>query len=189
MAADATQQVAADVRTLDQRALMAKYGHEAAEHRRILFGRGMGMCAQWRDFRQFLSDLGPAPDTDHIITRIVAGVTYAPGRCAWVHRDRQPVIVRDPAPIPAPLVTYGIWASVEGKSVEYGALARRLGVPMDAMAVAMRNGQSPEDLVQQAAIADELVKCDPHWLPPEAHRRQAFFTAFRMWHMQVLPTG
>ncbi len=187
MVPDATPTHVADVRAMDQKKLMVKYRHEAAEHRRILFGRGSGMCSTWRSFRQFLADMGPAPDSDHLVTRVTAGdLTYAPGKCAWIHRDRQPVLAPVPAD-PAAARTYGHWASVDGNPVEYGALARRLGVPFEAMAVALRTGQSPEELLEQAAVAEKMTAMEAHWLPPEPERRDAFFTAFRMWHMQVHP--
>ncbi|HEY2660695.1 MAG TPA: hypothetical protein VGI79_13305 [Caulobacteraceae bacterium] len=187
MVPDATPTHVAEARTMDQKKLMAKYRHEAAEHRRILFGRGSGMDSTWRNFRQFLADMGPAPDTDHLVTRVTAGdLTYAPGKCAWIHRDRQPVPTPPPAETP-PARTFGLWASVGGHPVEYAALAKRLGVPFEAMAVALRTGQSPEDMLEQAAVAEKLASMEAHWLPPEPERRQAFFGAFRMWHLQVHP--
>ncbi len=188
MVPEATPVHVADARKMDQKLLMAKYRHEAAEHRRILFGRGSGMDPSWRNFRQFLADMGPAPDAEHVVTRVTPGdLTYAPGKCAWIHRDRQPALAPPPSAEPSPARTFGLWARVGGQAVEYAALAKRLGVPFEAMAVALRSGQSPEDMVQQAAIADSHVTTGAPWLPPERDRRDAFFTAYRMWHMQVHP--
>ena len=148
------------------------------------------MDGAWRKFRQFLADMGPAPDANHIVTRVTPGdLTYAPGKCAWIHRDRQPMLTQASVES-APARSYGLWASVDGQPIEYAALAKRLGVPFEAMAVALRTGQSPTDMVQQASIAKSLVSAgavDASWLPPERERREAFFTAYRMWHMQVHP--
>lgn len=188
MVPQATPRHVADARALDQKQLMTKYRHEAAEHRRILFGRGSGMDPSWRNFRQFLADMGPAPDPEHLVTRVTPGdLTYAPGKCAWIHRDRQPALAQ-PAPESPPARTFGLWANVGGQPVEYASLAKRLGVPFEAMAVALRTGQSPEEMVQQAQVAEQLMggsAADASWLPPERERREAFFTAYRMWHMQV----
>jgi len=157
-----------------------------------LFARGSGLDPRWRDFRLFLADMGPAPDADHLVTRVIAGsLTYAPGKCAWIHRDKQPTAAPPPPEIePSPAPVVGIWATVEGKPVEYATLAKRLNVPLDSMVVAMRSGQTPEGLVQQAATTENLIRegqAQSSWLPPEPERRQAFFAAFRMWHMQVRP--
>jgi hypothetical protein len=191
MAVQTAPAYVADARKMDLRQLVAKYRHEAGEHRRILFCRGSGLDQRWRDFRQFLADMGPAPDTDHLVTRTVAGsLTYAPGKCAWIHRDRQPAATSAPAIEPTPVATVGIWANVQGKPVEYAALAKRLGVPFEGMVVALRSGQTPDGLVQQASITENLVRGVPGsatWLPPEHEKREAFVAAYRMWHMQVRP--
>lgn len=189
MATEAATSHVADARTMDPKQLMAKYRYEASEHRRIVMGRGSGLDPIWRDFRRFLTDLGPAPDTDHIVTRLVHGtLTYGPGKCAWIHRDNQP---KPPPPPEVPTgPTFGVWASIDGKPVEYGALARGLGVTVESMAGAMRSGQTVEGLVERAAVTESLtnsVSSDAGWLPQEKEKREAFLMAYRMWHMQVGP--
>ncbi len=179
---------AAEARTLSQQALLSKYRHEAAEHRRILFERGSGMSSSWSNFRQFLTDMGPAPGPDHLVTRLAAGdLTYAPGKVSWMHRDRQPIPYDPLANLDSrPQTCVGHWTNIRGKVVEFADLAKHLGVPFEVMNVALRNTRSPEELVQQASIAETLVRSDQaEWLAPE--RRDAFFKAYRMWHMQVLP--
>ncbi|MBV9511643.1 MAG: hypothetical protein JO303_15325, partial [Caulobacteraceae bacterium] len=176
-----------DARKCNQQALQAKYSHEVAEHRRILFSRGSGMFPAWRNFRQFLVDLGPAPSDEHLATRVSpTDLSYSPGKVAWLHRDKQPALVdRWSLMESSPPSASGQWVTVRGKSVQYTALANHLGVPFGAMALALRNSQSPEELVQQASIGETLAQCDTPWLPAE--RREAFFKGFRMWHMQVQP--
>jgi hypothetical protein len=188
MEEEAVAQHVIDAKAMPQKDLLTKYRLEAMEHRRILFERGSGMSASWQNFRQFLSDMGPTPSPNHIVTRLAAGdLTYAPGKVTWMHRDRQPV-PHDPLANLAsrPQSSMGQWAQVRGKPVEYADLAKHLGVPFEVMTVALRNNASAEEMVQQASIAETLVRSDPaHWLAPE--RRDAFFKAYRMWHMQVQP--
>lgn len=176
-----------DARQLNQQMLQAKYGHEISEHRRILFARGSGMCPTWRGFRQFLVDMGPAPSSEHLVTRLVASdLSYSPGKVAWIHRDCQPPLVDRWAKIESGAPnSSGQWVHVRGKTVQYTTLANHLGVPFEAMALALRNNSSPEDLVQQASIGETLTYCPSPWLLPE--RRDAFLQGFRMWHMQVQP--
>jgi len=177
-----------DARTMPQKDLLNKYRHEAGEHRRILFERGSGMSPSWQNFRQFLADIGPSPSPAHIVTRLAAGdLTYAPGKVTWMHKDRQPIPF-DPLAtmVSRPQTSQGHWTDIKGKSVEYSDLAKHLGVPFEVMSVALRNCESPEELVQQASIAETLVRSDTAtWLAPE--RRDAFYRAYRMWHMQILP--
>ena len=189
-----------EARCLEQKDLAAAYPHEAAEHRKILFARGSGMCATWSNLRQFLTDMGPAPDPDYLATRLVAGdLTYAPGKTAWMHRDRQPQLIDRSAFITPRARANGAnpegdsgdsggsgrWTSVRGQPVEYDTLAGHLGVPVDTMAAALRNKSNADDLVQHASVAEALSQGDSPWLAPE--RRDAFMMGYRMWHMQVQP--
>jgi hypothetical protein len=179
--------MAAEVNSMDQEGLMAKYRHEASEHRRMLFERGSGLHPTWKSFRRFLTDLGPAPSQDHLATRLAArDLTYGPGRVAWMHRHKQPTPV-DPLAALEPPTSEGHsqWLMIDGKPIEYTALANLLGVSFEAMAIALRNKISPEMMVQQASIAKTLCQADTPFLP--AKRREAFLAAYRMWHMQIRP--
>jgi len=168
-----------------QTALFLEHKHEAAEHRRILFERGSGLSPTWKDFRSFLQDLGPSPSDDHLATRLMAGdLTYAPGRVAWIHRSYQRAPVNPLAKFqPKSSESQSQWVSVQGTMIEFTDLARTLGVPFEAMAVALRNHVTPEQLVQQASIAETLVQAPSPWMSDE--RRDQFMTGYRMWHMQI----
>jgi hypothetical protein len=167
--------------------LFQEYKHEAAEHRRILFERGSGLSPSWKDFRVFLQDLGPAPSNEHLATRLMAGdLTYAPGRVAWIHKSFQQAPVNPLSKIPAKSgESYSQWLEVQGRTIEFTDLARALGVPFEAVAVALRSGVTPDQLVQQASIAETLSQAPSPWLSDE--RRDAFMVGYRMWHMQIQP--
>lgn len=167
--------------------LHQEYKHEAAEHRRILFERGSGLYAGWKDFRNFLQDLGPAPSDEHMATRLMAGdLTYGPGRVAWMHRSFQRAPVNPLSKItPKSGESYSQWLTVQGTTIEFTDLARALGVPFEAMAVALRSGTTPDQLVKQASIAETLAQAPSPWLSDE--RRDAFMVGYRMWHMQIQP--
>jgi hypothetical protein len=171
----------------DPKELLAKFQHEASEHRRLLFERGSGLCPSWKNFKTFLADIGPAPGPDYLATRLSArDLTYAPGRVAWMHRNQQPTLVDPLASIVKPATeSHSQRLTIRGTSIEYSALAKQLGVPFDAMAIALRNKVTPEELVDQAAIARTLSQAETPWLSVE--RREAFLMAYRMWHMQVRP--
>jgi hypothetical protein len=172
---------------LAQRGLFQEYKHEAAEHRRILFERGSGLSPSWKDFRVFLQDLGPAPSNEHLATRLMAGdLTYAPGRVAWIHKSFQRAPVNPLAKIPVKTGEgYSQWLEVQGRTIEFTDLARALGVPFEAMAVALRSGVTPDQLVQQSSVAETLSQAPSPWLSDE--RRDAFMVGYRMWHMQIQP--
>ena len=170
-----------------QTGLLQDYKHEAAEHRRILFERGSGLSPLWKSFRSFLQDLGPAPSGEHLATRLMAGdLTYGPGRVAWIHRSFARAPVNPLAKFtPKSGESHSQWVTVNGTLIEFTDLARTLGVPFEAMAVALRNHVTPDQLVKQASIAETLASAPSPWMSDE--RRDAFMTGYRMWHMQIQP--
>lgn len=51
-------------------------------------GRGITVCNRWRDFKNFLDDMGVCPD-DLTIHRLDNDAGYFPGNCKWATKDEQ----------------------------------------------------------------------------------------------------
>ena len=52
-------------------------------------GRGIGVCDRWRDFRNFIADMGSRPSPKHSIDRINNDEGYSAENCKWVSRIEQ----------------------------------------------------------------------------------------------------
>jgi hypothetical protein len=52
-------------------------------------GRGIGVDPLWRDFRNFLADMGPRPSLKHSIDRINNNVGYSKDNCRWATQKTQ----------------------------------------------------------------------------------------------------
>jgi hypothetical protein len=51
-------------------------------------GRGITVCDRWRDFANFLADMGPRPE-GLSIDRVNVNGNYEPGNCRWATASEQ----------------------------------------------------------------------------------------------------
>lgn len=52
-------------------------------------GRGITICAEWREFDNFLADMGQRPSSRHSIDRIDVNGNYEPANCRWATYTQQ----------------------------------------------------------------------------------------------------
>lgn len=52
-------------------------------------GRGIRVCARWRDFGNFLEDMGRKPSPEHSIDRKDNDGDYEPNNCRWATATEQ----------------------------------------------------------------------------------------------------
>lgn len=52
-------------------------------------GRGITVCEPWKDFRNFLADMGVKPEPHYTIERDDFNGHYEPGNCRWIPKKDQ----------------------------------------------------------------------------------------------------
>jgi hypothetical protein len=97
-------------------------------------GRGIVVCQRWRQFPNFLADMGPRPSSKHSIDRIDNDGPYDPTNCRWVTRTEQARNTRANH-----LVNY------LGRTQCLAEWADDLGVPESRLRHRLRHGWSVHD--------------------------------------------
>ena len=202
--------LAKDLRELSTQELHRKYSAEASTHRNILIGRGTGVAPSWREFKSFLSEVGPKPSPEHSLVLLNRYErTYGPGRTRWMtaeeqaaheiefdriraekQREEQLLLHKTAAAKRAGAPgapSFGQWTPMAGKQVAYTDVAKRLAIPVNALSKTMPAGTSADELVKRSAASNELINENATWLPPDPAKKAGFFEAYRIWHLQVQP--
>jgi hypothetical protein len=91
-------------------------------------GRGIGFCARWHDFAQFLADMGERP-AGTSLDRIDVNGNYEPGNCRWATREQQTYNTRQ---------TH--WVEYGGQKRCLTELARELGLDPAALHARIKRG-------------------------------------------------
>lgn len=97
-------------------------------------GRGIEVCIQWLDFKNFISDMGMKPTARHQLERINTNGNYEPSNCRWATRLEQANNTRRNRML-----------SFAGFTLTMSEWARQLGVSYYALRSRMQNGWSVSD--------------------------------------------
>lgn len=102
-------------------------------------GRGIVVCDSWRDFTNFLADMGPRP-TETTLDRIDGDGPYSPENCRWATWIEQQQNRRS-----------NVILEHLGKSQCVAAWAREYGIAADTFTWRIKHGWSMEDALAAPA--------------------------------------
>lgn len=90
-------------------------------------GRGIRVCERWKDYANFLADMGRRPTPRHTLDRIDNNGDYEPGNVRWVTRRQQALNRRDNRVLTWRGKTQTLMEWSEKTGIPYGTLWFRLG--------------------------------------------------------------
>lgn len=95
--------------------------------------RGITMCERWRNYRDFLADMGPRPSPAHSIDREDTLGNYEPGNCRWATSQEQGDNKRSTQ-----------WVEWRGERRKLIELCREAGLPNPMVYSRLKRGWSVE---------------------------------------------
>jgi len=91
--------------------------------------RGITVCEEWKDFRNFLRDMGTRPDRSYSLDRIDNNKGYEPGNCRWATREEQGNNKRNNRCL-----------EFRGETLTAVGWSRKLGIPYKTLMERLRRG-------------------------------------------------
>lgn len=111
-------------------------------------GRGITICARWKEFKNFLEDMGPRPSRQHSIERKDNDGNYEPGNCCWATAAEQ-----------ARNTSRSVFVEYEGERMLLVDLCAKLGVKRGIMYGRLKNGWSLENALFTPVKHYDKKKC------------------------------
>lgn len=102
---------------------------------RLYGGRGIKVCERWRQFENFLSDMGERPFR-HSLDRINTNGDYEPKNCRWATHHVQMSNVRK-----------NVFLSLNGKRKHLSGWARELGIDPSVLEYRVKMGWPVEQVL------------------------------------------
>lgn len=97
-------------------------------------GRGIVMCAEWSDFREFLKDMGEKPTRNHTLDRIDNNGNYCKDNCRWTTQKEQQNNRAD-----------NVIIEIDGVSRKVFEWSLLTGIPQERICERINYGWTPRD--------------------------------------------
>lgn len=112
-------------------------GRTSPEQRAVYFDRGIRCCDRWREFENFLADMGTCPSDLHTLEREDVNGNYEPGNCKWATYPEQARNRRNSRKI-----------TIDGETLIVTDWAKRSGVPAATIFARLYGGWSERESVE-----------------------------------------
>lgn len=100
--------------------------------------RGISVCKEWKDFRNFINDMGYRPSDNHSIDRINNNGNYEPSNCRWSTRKEQSNNKRN-----------NVFWSIDGIDMTAPQAAEKFGMRLSLIRGRIRKGKTLIEAINQ----------------------------------------
>lgn len=97
-------------------------------------GRGISVCDRWKDYGNFIADMGRKPSPAHSIERVDNEKGYGPNNCKWGTKTEQARNRRSNKMV-----------DFNGESMSLAAAVERAGLPYARVSMRLRRGMSDQE--------------------------------------------
>jgi hypothetical protein len=164
-----------DLTELSASALRTKYHREANSHRNMLQRvkeQGHDLHPRWREFRSFLSDMGPKPSSEHTLDRVdPRKLAYGPGLCRWADKLQQTQNRQNT-----------VYVDFNGETLSLREFSTRIGKHYQTVYAAIRRGKKPNEIA-----ASKTEKRPADWKHPNPQNEASFWDTYGRWRKKLQP--
>ena len=97
-------------------------------------GRGIGVCRRWKNYENFISDMGARPEGKLTIERVNNELNYSPKNCVWADRLAQ-----------ANNTTRNVHLKFNGMRLTVSQWSREVGISRNALGLRLKRGWSVKE--------------------------------------------
>ena len=122
--------------------------------------RGITLCARWREFENFLADMGERPPGSYTLDRINNDSNYEPGNCRWATKREQ-----------ANNRSTNVIFEYRGRNLTFAQLVLETGVSKDILRSRLLRGKGGPWTVEDAVLTPTRKGHRTDLLGPMAARK------------------
>jgi hypothetical protein len=115
-------------------------------------GSGITVCERWKDFANFLEDMGLKPSPDRTLDRIDPHKGYCPENCRWATPKEQARNRKD-----------AVWVEVNGEKLRIWEAAQKTGIRESALRSRAHSGKPASDLPRGWMVAFGRTQSREAW--------------------------
>lgn len=120
------------------KSMMARCYNKRATNFKYYGAKGILVCEQWHDYREFLRNMGECPSPDMTVERVDNELSYTPDNCIWMSKANQ-----------NKHRSHCVQLTHDGRTRNLTDWAKEVGISANSLAMRIRLGWDTERALMQ----------------------------------------